>query len=261
MKIHNLHLILLLPGLSFATLLYSQPASLCDKELLYAFLQEQRERDEQLYTLLTKVLQSLKNGNITIDIKNNLNNSNTTTASTDVKAETKSSSFQNICKDSQEKLLSAYTSAQNSIAANKIKYTAGALLAAYICLNAYLSYQYYIVYTQYGWASWCNHLELSELVCSNNSDLTQKLLKDIHKAYLNKDNVHDVITPHTQFIHEINLQIDAASSYVYFYDALNSLYLGRIFGLRQTNYIAMKEAHTRLSFIKNLFITWLNQKT
>ena len=90
MKIHNLHLILLLPGLSFATLLYSQPASLCDKELLYAFLQEQRERDEQLYTLLTKVLQSLKNGNITIDIKNNLNNSNTTTSYRDWETDRKS---------------------------------------------------------------------------------------------------------------------------------------------------------------------------
>lgn len=257
MKIHNLYLIALLHGLCLTAEIYSQQASLCDKELLYAFLQEQKERDELLYKLLAMVLQSLKNGSITIDIENNLNNSNTTTTRTDAK----SSSLQNICKDSQEKLLNAYTSAQNSIAANKIKYTAGALLAAYICLNAYLSYQYYIVYTQYGWASWCNHLELSELVCSDSSDLTQKLLKDIHTAYLNKDNVHDIITPHTQFIHEIDLQIDAASSYIYFYDALNSLYLGRIFGLRQTTYIAMKEAHTRLSFIKNLFITWLNQKT
>lgn len=256
MKINKIYLLAALYSLCFTALLQSQAPSFCDQEMLIAFLQEQKERDEALYVLFAKVLSGIKNSNIIIDIENSPHNSNTAHATTDVKTESISRATQNLYGYAQEKLPQAY----NSIIANKLKCTAGALLAAYIGLSAYLSYQYYTVYNQKGWAGWCNHLKLSELVCSDCNGLTEKLLKDIHEAYLNQHNVHDIIAPHTQFIHEIDAQINAAHTYIYYYEILNNVSLASAFGLRQEAYAAIKEAQTRLVFIKNLFMNWLNQQ-
>ena len=243
MKIEKFYLFTVLYCSCFAGSLHSQEASFSDKELLKAFLQGQKERDEAFYFLITKILSGMKNGKISIDIENSLNNSNTTTTNTDVKTESISRVTQDLYQYTQEKLPTAYNS-----------------IPTYISLAGYMQYQYYSVCTKQGWMHWCKHLELSELLSSNIDTLTEKLVQDVNIQYLNKENVHDLILPHTTFINAIDDQINAASNYIYYYEMLNSCRIAPLFGLRQTSYTYIKDAHTRLIFIKNLFITWLSQQ-
>ena len=98
------------------------------------------------------------------------------------------------------------------------------------------------------------------MVSANLDSLLEKLIQDVHAHYFNKENVHDIILPHTTFIHEIEHQINAAHNYMYCYQMLKSCYIAPLFGLREATYNQMKEAHTRLLFIKNIFMTWVSQQ-
>jgi hypothetical protein len=243
MKTNTFYLLIIFSSSFFAPSLHSQtpaePLNTSDKELLFM------------------VLKTLSSRPIKIDIHNHNENRNQTDSLIHTATSSSVKDFYNYAKG---QIPQAYQAAQDSIIANKTKFIASTLIASYVSLFGYLQYQYYSVYTQNGWVHWSDHLALSELVSANLDSLLEKLIQDVHVHYFNKENVHDVILPHTTFIHEIDHQINAAHNYMYCYQMLKSCYIAPLFGLREATYNQMKEAHTRLLFIKNIFMTWISQQ-
>jgi|GEM_PF-3852877 len=154
-----------------------------------------------------------------------------------------------------------YEQSRNLIFDYRKELVAGTAISVYTSLVAYFQYQYYTVFASHAWIHWCNHLTLPELVSASTSSLSEKLLQDIHMRYFNKQNVQDVIIPYATFIQEIDLQINAAQTYMHWYSVLNTCYIASFFGLRQSTYERVKEARTRLSFIKNIFMSWISEQT
>lgn len=240
------------------TLLHSQPAGdqlkPSDKEIIFMLLNAQMEREKTLDVFFIKALEAAAKGHeVKVDIHNHNNNRNSTETLVQT---TTSSVMKNAYDYAKEKLPQAY----ESISTHKTKLIASTILASYISLLAYINYQYYIVYAQQSWAYWADHLTLAELISANLDVLLEKLIQDIHIKYLNKENVHDIIQPHAKFIQEIDTQIDAAYYYIYAYQILNSCYIASLFGLRQTTYEKIKDTHTKLLFIKNMFISWVSKQ-
>lgn len=245
MKINTLYFLIIFFSSSFTSSLHSQIAAedhnLSVKELI------------SIFSMMLQSQAASSNRPIKIDIHNHNENRNQTDSLIHTAT---SSSVKDMYDYAKESLPHAY----NSIIANKTRFVAGTLVASYVSLFVYLQYQYYSVYAPKAWVHWSDHLALSELVSANLDSLLKKLIQDVHAHYFNKENVHDIILPHTTFIHEIEHQINAAHNYMYCYQMLKSCYIAPLFGLREATYNQMKEAHTRLLFIKNIFMTWISQQ-
>ena len=229
---------------------------LSDREVLLLLLKAQKQSDDKLQNLFTTFL-AAKSRELKIDIYNHNDNTNKSNTTAVLHTQTTIPFAQDMYEAAKKQFSNTYDSITN----NKMRSISGALIAAYLSCAVYLHYQYYTVFTKDSWAHWCKHLNLPELISANLEGLTEKLVQDVHIHYINQENVHDIIIPHTRFLHEIDHQIDAASNYIYYYEILNSCYLARAFGLFQSQYSSIKEAHARLIFIKNLFITWISKKS
>lgn len=110
--------------------------------------------------------------------------------------------------------------------------------------------------------SWCNwHAEYSmeELIQLSQKQLALDLLTTIQQRYQTDHDVTDFLSPLMHFLQEINHELAIFSFCINRYATLQKLYLTVLFPFQGCFIDRAQEAHQRLLYLKNIFLSWITE--
>lgn len=106
------------------------------------------------------------------------------------------------------------------------------------------------------WANWKRGVTLQQLLERPQKNLTQDLLTDIQKRYINPQNPTDEISPLVQFINETTQEKKTLSRYQLLLRPITHFKLSRFFPLSQNIAEDVERRKERLAFVIRLFSSW-----
>lgn len=136
---------------------------------------------------------------------------------------------------------------------------AGSVVTLYLYIQYILYYYSWMTYQSSSWTHWKKEISTDLLVGYNHQALAQDLLKAIQIRYVDVQNQGNILLPIAQFLKELDREIQDAQRYVWWYECLDRFYGKYTFFLRVEKYQEVKDARTRLEFLKSLFISWFTK--
>jgi len=107
------------------------------------------------------------------------------------------------------------------------------------------------------WCSWKKDVPFADLLAVPQKELAQQLIDDIKTVYLNAANATNQLTPLIEFLKAIEQELKSLQRSLRVHTFIETTRIEKIFPIKPSSQI-MKEKIQRLTYLKNLFSTWLS---
>lgn len=140
---------------------------------------------------------------------------------------------------------------------NKLYLGAGALvtLYSYYCYQV-ISGNFYLKRTDL-WSSWKQELSFDQLCLIPQQILARELVLSIQQHGLDVQKPTDFMIPLVSFLHVIEEERIKLLYYQTLYNRITMLKCGSLFPFNKKRYNDIEKRLQRLSFVKNIFISWM----
>lgn len=142
----------------------------------------------------------------------------------------------------------------NWLEINKWKIISGSLIAGYGFVYCFIINKNSFLSDFKRWHCWKSELSLEDLLDIPQHNLTQQLIKDIHKRYADEFNAADFIAPFMLFSADIKNEIKELEEYLKLVVSVKAIKLDSI--LPALNQDLAKSKIQRLKYINSLFKSW-----
>jgi hypothetical protein len=140
---------------------------------------------------------------------------------------------------------------------NKKKTVLLATIAVYSAVIVQLIRYNHIMHRPGAWSSWNSHMSLESLFAIPQKELSDELLREIQRRYMNAHNPTDFLTPLMRFVDDVDYELATLGSLQNMQEWIAFLHINWLFPERILRQTERENRAIRLAYIKTLFMNWI----